>query len=323
MRSAAVYCVADANVFIGAVATINSLRLTGHDEPIYLLDCGLEEEQRLLLAQEATVLDAPEAPTPHLLKHVAPLAYPAASALLIDVDVIVTGSLRPLFEGALAGQVVAFADALSDRFDPRWSDLPGLGEIRRQPYVNSGLVALPHQLGAEILRMLATCVPAVDTSRSMVGRGNSSDPFFFLDQDVLNAILGSRVARHDLLVLDHRLAPHPPFRDVRIRDEASLSCVYPDGTTPLALHHIQRKPWLQPTRSTVYSRLLPRLLVASDLPLRLSPAELPLRLRAGTLAAMDRRRADIHARWLRLRGRVGVRRRLASLRRSDEVHPVV
>ena len=37
----AFYCVADERYFLGAVGLINSLRLVGHDEPIFLLDCGL------------------------------------------------------------------------------------------------------------------------------------------------------------------------------------------------------------------------------------------------------------------------------------------
>lgn len=312
--SAAIYCVVDANFFIGAVAAINSLRLTGHAQPIYVLDCGLQEEQRRLLAREATVIDAPAASTPYLLKHVAPLAYPADPMLLIDVDVIVTGSLRPLLEEAVAGKVVAFADALADRHDPRWAELLELGEIRRQPYVNSGLVAVPQKLGTEILQLLATCGSVVDTSRSMAGQGRPSDPFYFPDQDVLNAILGSKVAREDLLVLEHRLAPHPPFRGVHIRDEATLSCAYEDGTRPLLLHHIQRKPWSALTRANVYSRLLPRLLFGSDVPLGLRPEQVPLRLRTGALASIDRRRADAYARWRRARARVGVRRRLRALR---------
>jgi hypothetical protein len=34
---AAFYCVADERFFLGAVGLINSLRLVGHAEPIYLL----------------------------------------------------------------------------------------------------------------------------------------------------------------------------------------------------------------------------------------------------------------------------------------------
>ncbi len=55
----AFYCVSDARYFLGAVAMINSLRLNGHREPIYLLDAGLSDDQRELLAAEATIVKAP------------------------------------------------------------------------------------------------------------------------------------------------------------------------------------------------------------------------------------------------------------------------
>ena len=38
---AAFYCVADERYFLGAVGMLNSLRLLGHAEPIYVLDCGV------------------------------------------------------------------------------------------------------------------------------------------------------------------------------------------------------------------------------------------------------------------------------------------
>ena len=56
---AAFYCVSDERYFLGAVGLINSLRLVGHTEPIYLLDCGLTEAQRELLAAEVELVDAP------------------------------------------------------------------------------------------------------------------------------------------------------------------------------------------------------------------------------------------------------------------------
>src|SRR5215207_7961449 len=46
----AFYTVANARHFIGVVALLNSLRLAGHTEPIRLMDAGLTDEQRTLLA---------------------------------------------------------------------------------------------------------------------------------------------------------------------------------------------------------------------------------------------------------------------------------
>src|SRR5205823_2574176 len=56
----AIYAVADRNYFIGAVALLNSLRLVGHDEPLFLIDAGLTPAQRQLLAPHVRLVAAPE-----------------------------------------------------------------------------------------------------------------------------------------------------------------------------------------------------------------------------------------------------------------------
>ncbi len=91
---AAFYCVTDARYFLGAVATVNSLRLLGHDEPIHVLDCGLDEHQRALLEPHVTLVPAPKDAPPWLLKTVAPLRHPADVMVLIDADIIVTRLAR-------------------------------------------------------------------------------------------------------------------------------------------------------------------------------------------------------------------------------------
>ena len=68
MSGAAFYCVADERYFLGAVGLVNSLRIVGHDEPIYLLDCGLTGRQRELLAGQVTLVNAPDGAPPTLLK---------------------------------------------------------------------------------------------------------------------------------------------------------------------------------------------------------------------------------------------------------------
>jgi lipopolysaccharide biosynthesis glycosyltransferase len=309
----AIYLVADKRMFLGAVAAINSLRLVGHHERIYLLDCGLSARQRVYLEREATVVAGESGRTPHLSKHALPLARPADVMLLIDADVIVTRPLVQLLDLVAQGHIVAFADPLSDRFDLRWGKLLGLGEPRRQQYVNSGIVGMPRELGTEILELFRAVAPRVDVTRSMAGCGRPEEPFYFLDQDVLNVILATRIAADRLVALEHALAPHPPFRGVHLRDPATLDCVYPDGAQPLALHHIQRKPWLALLPSSVYSRLLPRLLLAPDLPVRVEPLDVPLRLRTGLLASLARCRAGTVASLRRLRARAHVRRRLAAI----------
>src|SRR5438093_51315 len=120
----AFYCVSNALYFLGAAALVNSLRLTGHGEPVYVLDCGLTPEQGELLASHATVVPAPSEAPPWLLKTVAPLRHPAEVMVLIDADIVVTRSLSELIDAAAGGRIVAVEHG-SDRYFPQWGRLLG------------------------------------------------------------------------------------------------------------------------------------------------------------------------------------------------------
>jgi lipopolysaccharide biosynthesis glycosyltransferase len=240
---------------------------------------------------------------------VAPLAHPTDVMVLIDADIIVTRPLTGLIDEARSGKIVAFADTI-DRFDERWSELLGLGTLRRQPYVNSGLLVAERQLGTRLLERVSTCSEQVDVARSCIGNGSPDYPFYYLDQDVLNALLATYAAE-ELELLDHRLAPFPPFVGVRVVDEAALRCSYEDGREPFALHHIQCKPWISATRWNVYSHLLARLLLREDVALPLRRDEVPLRLRTGGIAWLEKRRSDALAALRAVRARLALRTRLA------------
>jgi hypothetical protein len=320
--SAAVYVVTDSRLYLGAVALINSLRLTGWSSPILVVDCGLSSQQRLVLERETLVLPAPEGATPHLLKTLGPLAHPADVMIVIDADIIVTRSLNDLVtECGRTASFMAVADFHSDRFDERWSELLGLGPLQQRRYVNSGFLVAPRGLGAKIFARLDEAQRVIDLERSMLGSGTAADPFYFPDQDALNAILSSRlVERDEVTVLDHKLIPHPPFRGVRIADERSLRCVGEGGVDPFALHHIQRKPWLHALPRSVYSRLLSRLWLEADLPLRLDPDDIPLRLRGGWSGSIGAHCAGALAAAESVKGRLGIRERLATARgRANKV----
>jgi hypothetical protein len=293
VKDAAFYCVADARYFLGAVGLVNSLRLVGHDEPVFLLDCGLEARQRDLLAAEAEVLPAPGDAPPWLLKTVGPLARPADVAVLIDTDIVATRSLSELVERARAGSVVAFRDR-QDRFFSEWGEALGLGGARRGAYVSSSLVAVGGELRAEVLGLLDSSRDAVDFERTFWRRNDRGYPFLYADQDVLNAILATRVDPGRITALDNRLAPNPPYRGLRVDDEATLRCSYRDGARPFVVHQYVRKPWLEPTYDGVYSRLLRRLLTGKDVAVRVPEEMIPARLRAG--AGPRARRALVNAR---------------------------
>jgi hypothetical protein len=288
----AFYCVADSRYFLGAVGMLNSLRLVGHKEPVYVLDCGLEPRQRELLAREATLVEAPNDAPPWLLKTVAPLRHPARVMVLIDADIIVTRSLTDLAERAADSRVIAVEND-KQRFVPQWADLLGLPPIRRQTYVSSGLVVAGQPIGRETLTQMSELQGRVDFDQSF-WRANVADyPFLYGDQDVLNAILASTIPRDQVIALEYRLAPNPPFTGLRLLDTEDLRCAHRDGSEPYALHHFYRKPWLVRTRSSPYSRLLGRVLLGPDAALRVDAKEVPLRLRPGLRGTLARVAVDI------------------------------
>ena len=289
---AAVYCVTGRDFFPGAVAMINSLRLQGHREPVFVLDCGMLPSQRDLLSREATVVPAPRSAAPSLLKLVLPRDHPAEVTVLLDADLIVTRPLTELIEAAGSNAVVAFANDTHRHF-PEWGELLDLGTVRDGPYVTTSAVFAGEGAAREVLPLVEARQAEIDPDRTWLGGGTDADPLYYLDQDVLNAVVHSRLEPSSLVALDARLAPIPPFAGVRVIDEGALRCAYRDGTEPFLLHHCFRKPWLERVRGNVYSRLLTRLLLGTDVPLRVDPGELPARLRTGLAASADRAVTDL------------------------------
>jgi hypothetical protein len=289
---AAFYCVSDDRYFPGAVAMINSLRLLGHAEPVFVLDCGLSAEQRGLLAPHATLVAAPREAPPWLLKTVAPLRHPATVMVLIDADIVVTRPLGELIDRAAEPCVVAIENDV-DRHVPEWGELLELGEVRRQPYVSTGLVFMGRAVGERVLRLMGELQGRVNFDHTF-WRANVPDyPFLYGDQDVFNAILASRVERDLLVALPNRFAPNPPFKGLRVIDERTLRVAHRDGTEPYAVHHFATKPWLEPTHHGVYSKLLRRLLTGPGVAMTIEEEKLPLRMRSGPRAWVARKRVDV------------------------------
>ncbi len=295
----AFYVVANEAHFLGLVALLNSLRLQGQEEPLRVADCGLADWQRALLAPHAEVVEIDRDVPPYVLKPLLPRQLPAERMVLVDADMIALRPLTPLLEER-AG-VVAFADPVADRFHPEWPELLDLPPLRRGPYVNSGFFVLGGGVGPSVLALVAEKQTRVDLDTTRYAGAPATSPFYYLDQDVWNAVLASSVEPHDRSILPAELAPHPPFAGT-------------DGHSPFFLHHVERKPWLSATRANAYSRLLPRLLLADDVAIRLRPEQVPLRFRSGPLAGLERARTEGVALAHALRGRVGLRRRLAQRR---------
>ncbi len=311
MAECAFYVVADSRFFLGVAALINSLRLVGHDEPVVVVDNGLEDVQRELLAREATLLPAPETDHPVYLRWIAPLEHPAEVMVLLDADVIVVRSLAPLVRLAATGKLAAFVDLAPDRFDEGWADLLGVATLPRRSYVNGGFLALPRARGLELLGLLERIQAELPLE---LVRSDGSRPFLFREQDVLNAVLAAHWPGEDVAALERRLAPAPPFYGLSVVDAHTLECRFRDGERPYLLHHINEKPWLTLTHPTPYSQLLPRLLLADDLAIRLAPADVSFRLRPGLLPGALR--ALLMLRWLATKSRFKLRL-LLGLSRTD------
>jgi hypothetical protein len=302
----AFYTVSSREYFLGAVALINSLRLQGHDEPVYVLDRGLSDAQRRILAGEATVVPGPPEAPPHLLKTIAPNAHPADVMVLMDADMIVTRPLGALVEEAAAGKVVAFAGN-EDRWEPAWGELLDLGELERRRYLSSAFVALGGTLGAEVMRVFGDRVSRVDVGRSSF-EINLLDPtspapdypLHLLDQDVLNAVVARLVPSESVVALEPEGMALIPFDGLRVTDERGLRCVYRGGGEPYLLHHmLPGKPWLEAAPESPFSRLLRRSLTGPDLAIAVPVKAIPRRLRSGPVAALER-----------ARGRAGLRLRM-------------
>jgi hypothetical protein len=287
----AFYCVADERYFLGAVGLVNSLRVVGHREPVFMLDCGLAAEQRELLAPHVTLVPAPDDAPPTLLKAIAPLERPNDAMVLLDSDLVVTRPLTEVVSNAAAGRVVSF-EHHRQRHDERWGEVLGLGEVPRRTYLDFAMLGVGGSAGPGLLRELGELQERIDFGRTMWGTHDMSYPLVYADQDVLNAIVAARIPEGDVLALDHRLAPVPPFEGLRVADEATLRCAHDDGVEPLVVHHYVVKPWLEPTHHGVYSQLLRRLLIGDDVAIRVPEEMVPLRFRRGAGAWLERTRIN-------------------------------
>jgi hypothetical protein len=321
MTDVAFYCASDSSHLPGVVALLNSLRLHGHSEEFIVLDAGLRDDERALLQPHASIAPAFPGMAPSFRKYGLP-ERDARVHVIFDADVIATRRLDAPIERAAGGSIVAFADDLSERFHPAWPSLLGLSSLERRTYVNAGILFFPAAALALAARTVAYA-GEVDYSQTLAGGAQSDSPFLYGDQDVLNALLAAPPTAA-IAVLEHRLAPHPPFPGVQLIDDDGLRCRYDDGVEPYALHHVLAKPWLRQTRPNAYSRLLRRLLLADDVEVRLPPDRLPLRLRHGPVAAVARLNAEATTFVRAQRPRIAIRSRLRDRRRpraevADEI----
>jgi len=255
------YTVADHGFFLGAVALLNSLRLTRNAGRVVVLDAGLTPEERDVLADHATVVTPPRRITgnPVLMKPYAHFLEPSGIVVVIDSDIIVTGSLDVAVALAREGKICAFPAWARHRWYAEWEEMLKLrAPLRREEHVNSGFVAFSTRHWPDLLKRwweLCELVPA----REVFGAGSV---FFYAgDQDALNALLMSEISREAVARLpdvDSAFAGH-----VAVDDIDDLVCTM-DGHRTTIVHYLDSpKPW-QPSgwlrlAATSYLRLLKRL----------------------------------------------------------------
>jgi len=294
-QSYAFYTVCNSSYFPGVVALLNSLRLTGHSGRLFVLDVDLRSEQRARLQEHCTLIrfDTQEGINPLLLK-----GYPEAIgvddvAVIIDSDIIVTGSLMPAVELARAGQICAYPDADDDRWFSEWQHLFSLAAPpRRQTYVNSGFIAFSTRHWPTLLGRWRELSEAIPTRATRAGGAEKGTPLWDGDQDALNALLMSEISAAAIHLLPRDAAPtHPRDRVVvTVQDERRLICTC-RGTRTTLLHAAGNpKPWevrrSALTRADCFARLLPRVLFADDVTLRASTRDVPLGYRPGRMARL-------------------------------------
>ncbi len=295
--------IADERFFVGAVAMVDSLRLTGHHERIVVLDVGLTPAQRTVLERECDVVQPPvtrEGVFVVFLKAAVHLLGLTGTVVLVDSDVVVTRHLGPVVAAAQAGRIVLVADQFPERHFPEWQEILGLERPpRRDPHLGAGFIALDLDQWPDFMpRWLELCrrVPQeradlpFDLPRDVV----RANPFAFPEQDVLNALLASEVEPDRVEVFPLDVFPGPPHNDgLRIVDRRSLRCAYGEHE-PFLLHYWNHpKPWLPGARASLamdaYVELVARLLTAPDVPLRLSASEIPVWLRDDLRGRLVRR----------------------------------
>jgi hypothetical protein len=284
------YTVGDERYFAGTVGLLNSLRLTGHHHELVVLDNGFTPGQRALLRAHCTLAEKPQDAVsyPWMLKPFPHLLNPTGTVVAIDSDMIVTHSLERILSLAGQGKICAYADGEDRRWFKEWEQFFALrGQLRHQVYVNAGFIAFSTRHWPHLLRRYWEACRAIGL-RPTAAPGVPDSPWRAGDQDALNAVLMSEVPAEALAVQPFEEGPNLAMEArayVRVVDPGTLACVC-RGHVTMLLHQCDvPKPWQSRgwgrVRGNAYTRLLPRLLLAPDVALRLAPTDLPLWLRPG------------------------------------------
>jgi len=294
--------IADRSYFTGTVALVNSLHVTSNPGRVVVLDGGLTEDQTTILERAAEVRRLPVQLSGSFvvfLKAAAHMLDLTGTLVLLDSDIVVTGPLAPIVAEARSGRIAAFIDEpIRDRAFPEWRSTLGVkGDLRVQPYLNVGLIAIDLDAWPGFFeRWWELCLRVPDERQDLPFdlANDVTHPFAFPEQDVFNALLMTEIDPGRIVFHELAAAPGPSSNDtVRIVDRSRLVCANGDRPTTLLHYWNHPKPWLPNARSELafdaYVEVLARLLTADDVPVRLDPSSIPLWLRDTPTARFVRR----------------------------------
>jgi lipopolysaccharide biosynthesis glycosyltransferase len=292
-RQTTFFTVADDRFFPGTVAMFNSLNLTGNSGKFIVLDQGLKTDQVRFLEQRATVIPITREQFghPYLAKSYAfaHTLHPEGTIVVIDSDMIVTGSLSDIVSLAEGGKICVFPDYRSDRWFAEWEDIFSLpNRPRRQNYVNAGFLCFSIDRWPNFFKQWWEACRLIPPET--VGKSGPEHPTWASDQDALNAVLMS-------LFPEDAIAHQPvgaeaymgDFQRTRVIDRDRLVCEL-DGHPTLILHNTGSPKSWEPrawhrVRRDAFTLLMRRSLVADDVPMKLAHDAIPIWLRSGTPAS--------------------------------------
>lgn len=293
MSRASIFTMSSAGYLPGTLALIDSLRTTGFEGEVTVLDTGLTDYERSILERRATVRPLPGDASVHPVLRKPRLRElgPSGVVVVIDSDMIVTRSLDHVVAQAAGGKICLFPDhpSTGDRSFPVWETAFELGApLRRRRHLNTGFVAFSVEHWPDLLRRWDEACRKIPPEEVFVpvmheppATRFASRPFWGGDQDALNALLMSEIPEEAIAEQpeDEEIFP-ARMAEVEVVDEATLECRFRGGS-PVLLHYVlSPKPW-QPSsrrrvRADAYVRLLRRLLrddpdAPADLPRWLQP----------------------------------------------------
>ena len=237
------FTVCNDNYFPGLVGLLNSLRLMGHDDPVVVGDCGLTAAQRELLAPHCTLFELRSnlVRNPMQYKPFPFLLHPQGTVVLIDSDMIVTGSLNTVLSLAAQGKICAFPDPEHNRRFSEWQEIFNLScAPRNQTYVCSGLVAFSVSFWPELLERWWKACGRIREHPTFQEGVPLSGVTAQADQDALNALLMSEFPSDALSLLPYDEQVYlSDLRQVRSFDARTLSCQY-KGQQPVIFTPVLR-----------------------------------------------------------------------------------